>query len=371
MTEIEYLQKLSSLRPEEIAFEVLHADEQQGRILRIYLGAEQYERIRVLATQSITRGAEDQEKRGNVVALHGIMGGQLSEFGVGSPSLIWVQILKMIGGSFDRLLLGSDGKSLNDIRPSGIYLRFYGSLLVSLNQEWNVRPFFYDWRRDIRFAASDLNAMLISQFPGEPVHLVAHSMGGLVARAFIKSFPERWDVADADGKRGNLVMLGTPNYGSFAIPRLLLGTNDVLSTLAKIDLKHDMRQMVEVAKTFQGAYQMMPAKGRIEGLDVLYRASTYTLTPIPDTWLNDALKFQQEIAGSIDKERMVYVAGFNRITPAAIRDVTQLANDNGYVLSKRGDGTVPHDLGLLDGVRTFFVDEEHAKLPANVTCRPQ
>ncbi len=34
-------------------------------------------------------------------------------------------------------------------------------------------------------------------------------------------------------------------------------------------------------------------------------------------------------------------------------------------MTMRGDGTVPHSLGLLEGVTTFYVDEEHSALPAN------
>ena len=366
MNEREYFQQLSRSTPDEIAAAVLHADEREARVLRVYLGSDQFDRIQAIGTRSLARGAGPVAKRGNVVVLHGIMGGELSEYGTGSPSLIWVQALNLIKGQFNKLILDSEGNSSNDVRQSGIYLRYYGSLLVSLNDEWNVRPFFYDWRRDIRFAATDLNAMLTTQFPNQPVHLVAHSMGGLVARAFMALYPDRWNVAGTDGSRGNLIMLGTPNYGSFAIPKLLLGTNDVLGLVAKIDLSHDSRQLLEVAKTFKGAYQMMPAKGHIDGLDILYKSATYNVATIPQEFLDDALAFQAKISGAVDETRMAYVAGYNRVTSAAIKDVTQLANDSGYTLSKRGDGTVPHDLGLIKGVRTFYVDEEHMKLPANV-----
>ena len=365
MNEREYLQQLSRSTPDEIAAEILHADERTSRVLEIYFGPDQYSRLQAIAQQSLSRGATPAPKRGNVVVLHGIMGSDLSEYGTASPSQIWVQVLKLISGGFASLALDDQGNSSNDIRSSGIYLRYYGALMVSLNQEWNVRPFFYDWRRDMRCAATDLNAMLTTQFPNQPVHLVAHSMGGLVARTFIARFPDRWSVAGKDGARGNLIMLGTPNYGSFAIPRLLLGTNDVLSLVAKMDLSHNPRQLLEIAKTFVGAYQMMPAKGHIGGLDALYKSATYNVANIPQPLLDASLTFQNEIAGVIDKDRMAYVAGYNRVTAAAIRDVTQLANDGGYSLSKRGDGTVPHDLGLLPDVRTFYVDEEHMKLPVN------
>ena len=40
--------------------------------------------------------------------------------------------------------------------------------------------------------ASKLKELVISKFPGQPVHLVAHSMGGLVSRNFIRRHPDVW-----------------------------------------------------------------------------------------------------------------------------------------------------------------------------------
>src|SRR5262249_7228597 len=139
--------------------------------------------------------------------------------------LIWVQVLHLLQGQFDRLGLDSNGLSLRDVRSTGMYMRFYGSQLASLSTNWNVRPFFFDWRRDIRVAADELNTNVTTWFgPEAPFHLIAHSMGGLVARCFIAKHADRWNKGG--DKAGRLVMLGTPNQGSFAIPRLLFGTNE-------------------------------------------------------------------------------------------------------------------------------------------------
>src|ERR1035437_3956760 len=47
---------------------------------------------------------------------------------------------------------------------------------------------------------------------GQPVHIVAHSMGGLMARAALKEFgDELWPIV------GRIVFIGTPHYGSPAI----------------------------------------------------------------------------------------------------------------------------------------------------------
>ena len=99
-------------------------------------------------------------------------------------------------------------------------------------------------------------------------------------------------MLDADNPRkgGRLVMLGTPNYGSFAIPRLLYGINDVLNTLARINLPHLFNKdvLLECVKTFVGSYQMMPVRGKTPGLDALYSAATYTRRPVRQAHLDDA-----------------------------------------------------------------------------------
>lgn len=361
-----FLQKLSQSAPEELIQAVRGGDAQEERILRIYLGDVQFEEIsRIGAGTRELRGPA--EKLGNVVVLHGIMGGELTLFNNGSQSLIWVQALRLLQGKFDQLALNSQGLSVRDVRVSGIYLRFYGSQIARLSRDWNVRPYFYDWRQDIRIAARQLLQSINTWFGTEaPVHFIAHSMGGLVARSYIQQFPGRWDKADSDGKCGRLVMLGTPNYGSFAIPRLLLGTNDVLNLIAKIDLTHTRTDLLNVAKTFVGAYQMLPVRGKLDGLEVLYKPQTYSAVPIDQSLLDQAEVFQKEICPVVQPERMVYVAGYNRSTLAGIQDPQQLDNDRGYFLSRRGDGTVPHDLGLLPDVKTFYVDEEHQNLPANI-----
>ena len=54
---------------------------------------------------------------------------------------------------------------------------------------WNAEPFAYDWRKGIDTASDELARVIRARFPGQPVHIVAHSMGGLVARNMIRRHP--------------------------------------------------------------------------------------------------------------------------------------------------------------------------------------
>ena len=81
-----------------------------------------------------------------------------------------------------------------------------------------VIPFAYDWRKSVRGAATELAAEVEKALArsAQPVRILAHGMGGLVARAMIAEKPELWEAICArDG--GRFVMLGTPNRGSHAM----------------------------------------------------------------------------------------------------------------------------------------------------------
>ena len=65
-----------------------------------------------------------------------------------------------------------------------------------------MRPFAFDWREDIAKSAARLDEEVRGFGAGEPVHLVAHSMGGLVARYVSRHFAATWtSMDDGNGPR--------------------------------------------------------------------------------------------------------------------------------------------------------------------------
>jgi pimeloyl-ACP methyl ester carboxylesterase len=65
--------------------------------------------------------------------------------------------------------------------------------------------------RDLADNAARLNRYLVQQVEGETVHLVAHSLGGLVVRRLLHDFPAQ--------RPGRVVTLGTPHQGSYVAGR--------------------------------------------------------------------------------------------------------------------------------------------------------
>lgn len=372
--ERKFIERVERAGVEEFAQLLSRPDGDQERALRSHFGDERYRRLHVAALRQTSRRATRTVK-GNVVVIHGIMGGELTDFRDDDSDHIWARVFALIGGKVSRLKLSADAETDADskyqIRASGIMKRSYGEILLELAEQWNVQAFWYDWRKDLKLAAKELDAKIRVWYgPDAPVHLVAHSMGGLVARTFIRDFPERWEKMSGDaGQGGRLIMLGTPNHGSFAIPQVITGLEGMVRKLAVVDLKHGLDELLPVFNTFLGSYQMMPSPLVMPEIKWLYDAPVYAPIAVSQAHLDRALKHHESLARIVDVQRMIYVAGFDQPTFAGFKKKQPAAKD-AYIVTADGDGRVPHRLGLLKDkhgkeVATYYIKEGHGDLPAN------
>jgi pimeloyl-ACP methyl ester carboxylesterase len=334
--------------------------------LRMEMGDIECNRL-LSSARKVRRG----QKRGRVILLHGIMGSMLEVERGGDVDRVWTQYWHLFNGRIEDLELTPAG----DPAPSGVRVRvagqdhkYYLPLLLELDREWHVQPFAYDWREDIAKSAHRLAAEVKSFGNGSPVHLVAHSMGGLVSRAFIRLYGDLWKaMADPQdlASGGRLVMLGTPNRGSYAIPLALSGGEKLVRMLALLDRKHDVRQVLTVLNSFPGSYQMLPSP-LVQSPDNhqdLFKAVSWGSIPINKDLLERAAEFHRSIKDIVDAKRFLYVAGCNRETPFRIR--VEAPGRFSYQSTQEGDGRVPHELGLLEGVQTFWIEEDHGSLARN------
>ncbi len=376
-----FISKVERANPEELTTLLIRPSLEEEKALRAYLGDERYQRMHSMAVKrKVSRGPTDKPK-GNVVVIHGIMGAELSVSSGGAGDLTWVNRFRILRGWLDRLRLTDDGlKEANSkftVKASGTMKRYYGEMILTLGQNWNVKDFFFDWRKDLVLAADDLNRKLGTWFgPEEPVHIVAHSMGGLVARTFLKKYAERWkSMSDQQGdgtSGGRLIMLGTPNYGSFAIPQVMTGVESLVRKLALLDFRHDVSDLLDTFNTFVGSYQMLPSPEVMTNIDALYDAGTYTKfnVTVSQNHLTRARNHHEWLKDAVVPARMIYVAGYGQATFSDIGDWTRLDSTKGYSMTADGDGRVPHRLGLLkapDGtpVKTYYIEEEHGNLSIN------
>ena len=355
-----FLAQLEAANADELAQILRRPVPDEERILEIYFGAERLQRLRSLALSSQRRAAT----RGNVVVLHGIMGGELTVYPAPQPSqFIWMNIPRLAIGAAGWLRMTPDFRSESDVRATGFIKKYYADQLLGLSAAgWNVRAFAFDWRQDLARIADVLREQIDQWFGAQgAVHLVAHSMGGLVSRTYIARHGERWKHG------GRLVMLGTPNHGSFAIPQVITGAYDTVRKLALLDFRHNLRDLCTILNTFPGSLQMMPSPLRMPTMERMYQATQWANWGVPQPILDLARASHERLARVVDGERMSYIAGCNQVTKVDVRDWRRLDHADGYADSLEGDGTVPHALGFLsDGsnrIPTYFVECSHGALP--------
>lgn len=98
----------------------------------------------------------------------------------------------------------------------GLWMRGHEMLLLRRRlQARGYRVYQFCYRTvgcDLKGNAEQLNNYLEQEVVGDTVHLVAHSLGGLVVRRLLDDFPQQ--------RPGRVVTLGTPHQGSYVAQRI-------------------------------------------------------------------------------------------------------------------------------------------------------
>ena len=333
-----------------------------------------------------SRGA-DAAERPAVVVLPGILGSNLALDG----KRIWLG-LRLLGGLQK---LAWDPARADRVAPDGAVGLSYDDLLEHLAQTHEVIEFAYDWRRPIEHEARRLGAVVDDALArrdgsGQPVRLLAHSMGGLVARTMQLECPDTWERCMArSGAR--LLMLGTPNGGSWAPMQVLSGDDSFGNTLVAFGGLFDEAGTRQVMAGMPGFLQLQA--GLTDPALALDRQATwqkladddqrivrernrwhrderqlslYRWGAPPQAVLDQAVALRRRLdaqaaaLGPLARQ-MLLVVGHEKFTPAGFR-----LGEEGleYLdLPDGGDGRVTLHSALLPGVATWRCDATHGKLP--------
>jgi pimeloyl-ACP methyl ester carboxylesterase len=327
--------------------EELLATGEHRRELENYFGAGEYRELANLVRAARSTSIADNAAR--VIIVPGIMGSQLGLMRRAPlpPDILWLDPVDIAAGRLKLLKPAHD----DGVVSLGVVLYTYLRLKLHLQAAgFNCAFHDYDWRLGVDVLGQALGARLRLE-PAKRMMLVAHSMGGLVSRAALA-------MAGTDCVE-RVVLLGTPNSGSFAPVQALRGTYAVVRKIARLNQEQSAEWLAEkVFNAFPSLYHLLPTPGRSADLDLFDSAQWPQSGPRPRTRLLAAARTLSRTLAAAD-ERFVVIAGVNQETVTA---VARQRDDFVYTITRNGDGTVPTDQALLPGARTYFTATAHSEL---------
>ncbi len=284
----------------------------------------------------------------------------------------------------------------NNYGTADTYKTLITALQRNFGSQYDVRFFAYDWRLSNAISASSLE-LFINNTGYTSVTLIGHSMGGLVASAYLA----RGEAQRKLIKRN--ILLGAPLLGSVAAP-LFWGTEDIASMIPdNVSLKDVAEPLLSAAATvsdlidafmgnFQSLYELFPTEKyfdsnfgghpylttEIVGNSPL-EVTTYALTRAR---FNSYLPhFNQTLANNAEAFHRTLFANGNHITSTVntyyiigknvntvhklLYNVTLYNQWSAKATTKNGDGTVETFSASLGGkysAKTYSYDYTHMEL---------
>jgi hypothetical protein len=317
---------------------------------------------------------DPDQPRGTVVLVPGLCGSQL----LVNKSEVWASILSLAGGAFrDKLAID------DDVQPGQPLADTYVPLANSLRQRgYKVDMYGYDWRKPLATSVDGLaqrikDAIAATAPERKPVHIVVHSMGGVLLRATFAAHPELWNAWNGHPGDPRVLMLGTPNQGSHSITLLLTGRDSFFRQLALLDLCHSQEELLATAGQFPGVMELLPWAAAGDDLHIrqadtwntFRQADAKAKWPLPPA---DVLGQSATLWENLDKSdpllsspRLVYVAGLADQTPE--KAVVDASGRFQILCTPEGDGRVPWSTGIPDscrkGGRVYYVRSVHGDMP--------
>lgn len=249
-----------------------------------------------------------------VVLLPGIMGSLLSSIR-GVATLLWINPVIFLKGQCGYLALSQDGTADADPTieavPMAVEKLIYLRLSLALRRETALYEFPYDWR-PIEYNADILADCIERWAAGDPTYqftLVGHSMGGLVARAYLARH-----AAAAEQRVKRVITFGTPYFGAAnAIENMALG-NKMMAIAARLNAANApqdlLSNMPSLYQLLPGPPDLFPAGPEYPANWDLYDAGAWEVAGIRQDYLDADLQFQHLLA-SADPQMETHHTGIN------------------------------------------------------------
>ncbi|MBI2459199.1 MAG: alpha/beta fold hydrolase, partial [Parcubacteria group bacterium] len=353
-----------------------------------------------------------QEVKEPVILVPGIMGSYL--YSSIDPGVeVWPAVIKTVADPWDfhlnQLIMDSEGRpSANsmivppqDIIRNVLDKDFFAGLIDELKQNGyeenkNLFVFPYDWRLDLNWTANgmpysgfdslkDKVEKVKAQTGASKINIIAHSMGGLVAKNYIKHY--------GASSVNKFIDIGTPHLGAPEALKILMYGDDLGYNFNGYSLLNLDRVKI-ISQNFPSVYQLLPSHNYFDSADPDYAYYIYDLHDLDNNSITGRLNYDQSIDFMKNTGRNNYLLGFNDTMHSdldnysPISDGIKTYNIIGcgrptlgqiFVLNKEqsggyeyglkyitGDGTVPlRSAKALAADDSYYVrGAEHGVLPA-------
>ena len=214
-----------------------------------------------------------------VIIVPGIMSTELLEDKIVDDK-IWINTLQIVGSItddfLDALKMDGNGDSINrniligDIIKELNNADYWRGLFEELSREYqensNLIEYPYDWRSDIKSSSLKLKEKIdeIKTAKGvERVDLIAHSMGGLLVKKYLKDYG-----GDSINK---FIDVGTPHTGAPSSYKILMyGDNLGVSKFFGL-ININAGKIKEISQNMPSVYQLLPSYEYFDDSDSNYK----------------------------------------------------------------------------------------------------
>ncbi len=336
--------------------ERLLASGERRQELEAFFGPGEYRELAQLARAACRAAPAAGSPRALIVP--GIMGSQLG-FPRREPlprDILWVDPVDIGFGRLTELAMPGVSGAGSAATQYGVVLYSYLRIKLHLRAAGIDAVFHcYDWRLGIDTLGRELAQRLQAE-PAAKVSLVGHSLGGLVSRAAL--------ACPGGDKVQRVVLLGTPNSGSFAAVQALRGTYSVVRKIARLDWRHTAEALAATTfNTFPSLYHMLPPGGHSGAIDLFDPSAWPGSGPQPVPALLESARTIGRVLAPPDPRCASIVGVGQETVTAAVRRRDQFV----YTITRHGDGTVPVACARLEGVRNFHAAVSHSDLTRDRT----